>query len=286
MPILFFALVSYFAWGVGTVFEAVAARRINSYSFVFWAAFLSFIIFSFIAPFFLQDLANITFPIFLLCIFLGFFLHFGALIYYEAIQRGNPSIVGVIASSYPAVIVIISIAFLGEKISFIQTAAILLIFLGIFLSCISIGELKKKNFKLQAGFILAIITMISWGIFLGFIQVPVKQIGWFWPNYFAFLWFPFIYLYIHFRKIKLERPTSNKFLKPFILSVVLVRIAEFSYNYAVSKGVAALIAPIAGAAPTLYAPLSYLVFREKITKQQIVAVAITLIGIVFLAFVY
>ena len=84
-------------------------------------------------------------------------------------------------------------------------------------------------------------------------------------------------------KTKLEFP-KKKVLVPLVLSILLVRTAEFSYNFALTKGFASVVAPIAGANPTLFVMLAFFVFKEPLTKHQIIGIIITLTGIVALSF--
>jgi uncharacterized membrane protein len=126
--------------------------------------------------------------------------------------------------------------------------------------------------------------MLSWGIWIALLKIPVSKIGWFWPNYITFLLFPLVFLYIKFRKFPIERPTINHAFIPLIVSIALVRVAEFSYNFGISKGLVTIVAPIAGANPTLFVVLAFLFFKDKITKQQIAGIVITLAGIVLLSF--
>jgi uncharacterized membrane protein len=49
-------------------------------------------------------------------------------------------------------------------------------------------------------------------------------------------------------------------------------------------GAAAIVAPIAGAYPTLFVFLSRFVFKDRLTKQQGFGIVVTLVGIVLLAF--
>jgi uncharacterized membrane protein len=112
----------------------------------------------------------------------------------------------------------------------------------------------------------------------------VDKVGWFLPNYIVFLLFPLVFLVMRAKKIKLERPTVNNVFWPLIISVVLVRIAEYSYNYAITAGQVAVVAPIAGANPTLFVVLAFLFLKDPIRKQQIAGIVATLAGIVLLSF--
>ena len=68
-----------------------------------------------------------------------------------------------------------------------------------------------------------------------------------------------------------------------VVSTTLVRIAEFSYNAGIGKGLVSIVAPIAGANPILFIILAFIFFKDKITRQQILGIITTLIGIVLLS---
>ena len=87
------------------------------------------------------------------------------------------------------------------------------------------------------------------------------------------------------RKIELKLPTTNNVFWPLIISVILVCIAGYSYNFAIIKGQVAVVAPIVGANPTLFVILAFLFFKDPIKKQQIFGIIITVAGIVFLSFI-
>lgn len=283
MQAITFALVSYVTWGVGILFEAIAARQIESKSGTFWGLLLGFILSILYVPFVLNDLQLLSPTVVLVNLIVAFFFIGGTIIYYDALKRGNPSLVGTIASSFPFVIVILSMLFLREKLSFNQGMAIIVIFFGLFLSILNLKELYKKKSILNPGVGLALLTMISWGIALTFIKIPINKIGWFWPNLFIFALFPVMYLYMKLDKTKLEFPKKNVLI-PLIISILCVRTAEFSYNFALTKGYASVVAPIAGANPTLFVILAFFVFKQKLTRHQLLGIVITLVGIVTLSF--
>jgi uncharacterized membrane protein len=283
MQAIFFALISYFTWGSGALFEAIAARKINSYSLTFWSFFYSVILLSFYALSQTASLKMMTFNILCLNIFLGVLLIIGCFLYYEAYRSVNRVIVGTIAQSFPAITVILSLIFFSERTSFFQAVGIFIIFLGMFLSIFNISEFRRRILTIDKGFIFAFGAMITWGIYFAFIKIPVDKVGWFWPNYITFSLFPLIFLYMKIKKIKLESPINKNVAIPFFVSRVLVRTAEFSYNFAISKGMVAIVAPIAGANVTLFVILAFIFFKDPIKKQQIVGIVTTLIGIIVLS---
>ncbi len=285
MQAIIFALISYLTWGTGILVEAIVARRMRPYSLALWAFLLSSLVLSFYAPFVMNDLAGLTFGLLMFIIVIGIVgLFIGTIVYYEALRVGNRALVGTIASSFPAVAVVVSVIFLHERVSQQQIIAILIIFAGLILSGLNIRELRRKNIFSDKGILLAFIAMLSWGTWIALLKIPVSEIGWFWPNYITFLLFPILFLYIRLKKIPIQRPTLNHAFIPLIVSTALVRIAEFSYNLGISKGLVTIVAPIAGANPTLFVILAFIFFRDPVTKQQVTGIVTTLIGIALLSF--
>lgn len=284
MQAIIFALVSYFTWGTGILVGAIVARRMQSYSLALWAPLLSSMALSFYAPFALNDLTGLSLGLLIFIIVIGIIGFFGGNItYYEALNKGNRAVVGTIASSFPAVSIIISVIFLNERVSIQQIIAIVVIFIGLILSSLDIKELRNKNIFTDKSILLALITMLCWGTWIALLKIPVSKIGWFWPNYFTVLLFPLLFFYIRLRKIPIQKPTINHAFIPLVVSTILVRIAELSYNFGISKGQVAIVAPIAGANPTLFVILAFLFLKDPITKQQIAGIITTLVGILILS---
>jgi len=134
MQAIIFALIAYFAWGTGILFEAIAAKKFDSKSFVFWGMLLGFCLIILYAPFALSSLKNLTRGLLIINLLVAFLWISGTSIYYEALKQGSPTLVGTIASSFPVVTIILSVIFFHEKINFLQTMAIAIIFLGLIFS--------------------------------------------------------------------------------------------------------------------------------------------------------
>ena len=127
-----FAFISFFTWGIGVFFEAVVARRLESYSFALWGFVLSAFILTFYTPFALSDLSGVTIELLLFIFIIGIIgLFFGTIVYYEALKLSSRALVGTIATSFPAVTVIISVIFLNERLTGSQLLSIIVIFIGL-----------------------------------------------------------------------------------------------------------------------------------------------------------
>ena len=177
---------------------------------------------------------------------------------------------------------LLSTVFLGESVSFYQAIFIAVTFLGIILTSLDLKQLRGKNFLLDPGVPYAIFAMVLWGISFAFIKIPIRAVGWFWPGYIIWMMFPIILMVMKVRKINLVKPTKRIFIS-LLLASLLISIGGFSYDFAISQGLVALIAPIASSSVTLFVVLAFLIFKDPITKQQILGVITTLTGIVLLS---
>jgi drug/metabolite transporter (DMT)-like permease len=282
---IIFAVIAYFSWAIGIFFEAVAARRINSYSLTFWGLVIGAILSTFYLPFALHLAQGYTSDLLLLNILLALFFIGGTIIYYEALKLENRSLIGTITSAFPVFTVILSIFFLGERVDLMHAIAIIITFIGLMLCMLDFKEISGGKKIISKAVVFALIASVCWAIYLAFVKLLVVKVGWFWPNYVVFLLFPLMLLFMKIRKIELKLPTTNNVFWPLIISAVLVRIAEYSYNFAITKGQVTVVAPIAGANPTLFVVLAFLFLKDPIRKQQILGIVITLTGIVFLLFI-
>lgn len=275
------ALITFVGWGVGDVFGTAVSRKIGGFSTSLWLYFGAFILYSFIAPFKLDELENLTPELFIVNLAISVAGVLGYIMFYEGLRVGNSTIVGTISSSSAAIAVLASILFFGESVSGLELTAIIVIFLGIILTSEDLSQFKKGRF--DRGMFLALGAMLFWGIYFAFIKVPASELGWFWPNYFGTFAFPLIFLFMKFRKTGLELPRGKYFFSAIAMSVLLI-VGYFSYTAAVIKGDIAVVSPIAGSSPVLFAVLSYFVFRDRISKQQVIGVVTALFGIVVLSF--
>lgn len=282
MPPIFFALITYLGWGIGDIFGTLASRKMGGYNSAFYVSAIGFFLSSLYAPFAISDLSKFTPQVLFLTIILAFLIPIPLVAFYEGLRVGNAAVVGTITSSYAAVAVLLSVVLLGESISFYQGVFIAIIFLGIILSGLDFNKIKARNFLHDPGIPYALLAMVLWGIFFAFIKIPIEQVGWFWPGYISLSMFPLILIFMRFKKVKLIRPGKGILIILF-LSAFLIEMGGFSYNLAITKGSVALIAPIASSSVTLFAILAFLIFKDKITRQQIAGIITTLAGIVLLS---
>ncbi len=283
MYAIIFALLSYFGWGSGDIFSALASRKIGTFPVAFWTFFLGFILLSFLTPLFLKDLAKFTLEMFLIATVLSVLLFIAWPIFLEALRIGNTSIVGTISGSYGGLVVVLSTIFLNEKLIAIQIFAIIIILTGVVLASLNFKALKNKKFIENRGTVFAIIAMIIWGIYFTFVRIPVEEIGWFWTSYIAVVTGSLLMVATAIFKRKKITKIPSKQYRNIGLSTFLTTTGTVSYNFAITQGLTAVVAPIATSYPTLFVILSRFVFGDKLNKQQWIGIILSLAGIVLLA---
>ncbi len=282
---IIFALIAFLGWGTGDVFGGIVARKIGGYSSAFWSYIISIIVASLYIPFAIGDLRGLTLSTVLWLIVL---IPIGAvplIALYEGMRVGSASLVGTIGAAFGSLVVIFSIIFLGDKISFYQVLSIVVIFVGLFLSSLDLKTLGAKQLISDKGVPYALTSMVLWGIYFTFIKIPIKQIGWFWPAYLSWWGFPLVYIFMKARKIDLKFPKERKIVAASVVNALILGAALFAYNFASARGQTAIVAPIASSYPVLFAVLAYFVFKDRLKKQQIIGIGITLLGIVLLSII-
>lgn len=281
---IIFALIAFIGWGVGDIFGGIVSRKIGGYSSAIWTSVISLIIASFYIPFAGTPFQHITLQSGLILLILTTIGAVPLITLYEGIKVGNASLVGTIGASFAALVVVLSIIFLGDKVNTNQVISIFIIFTGLTLSSLNLKTFNLKQLITDKGVIYAMISMIIWAVYFTFIRIPIREIGWFWPTYITFWGFPLALMYMHLKKIELKFPRDSKLFISSVLGAVLLSIGGFSFNIAVENGQTAIVAPISGAYPVLFASIAYFVFKDRLNKQQMYGIIITLLGIVLLSF--
>jgi drug/metabolite transporter (DMT)-like permease len=279
------ALIPFIGWGTGDIFGAYASRKTGSVTtttYVFIFGMVAMLIVAFMIP---TDLKTITLPLLLLNVFLGTFYVLANFLVNEAFKHSNASLVGVIIQSFPALVLILSAVYYRELLSPIQVLAIT--FLGMVLCSLNFKELLDSGFKLDKGIRLAIIACVIFTIYFTFFREMSNVYGWVLPNLISFATLPlavFLNKFMFRTEEKVILIKEKTVLFAALASSLLIRSGDIALNYAISNGYAALVSPIAGAAPVLFVIVSAVVFKDKISQQQIIGIATTLVGIIGLSF--
>lgn len=278
---LVFALITYFTWGLGDVVNAIAARSLGAERALLRVIIISAILFIPLIPAHLAELYRLTPLLLIAVVALGGLQVVGNIALNKSLRLINAPLALTIFSSYSALIVVLSVLFFREPITASQIICTGVIFSGIFL-CTYTPVNEKQTPDYKKGVLLAVTGLVSIGLFFTLVKPVIAVIGWFWPIYAVTLWIP-VLLYLHKKEQRSSSSVSWKTAAmPVILTALFLRVGDFSFNVALDNGLIAVVAPIAGAYPTLSVILAYFVFREKLTLRQIIGIFLALIGIIAL----
>src|SRR3989338_4577423 len=277
-----FALGAFFLWGLADVFAALSSRKVGNIATFVVIQLVGLILFALLFPFFAGKFELFYF-------FIAFILavvdSLGLIFFYKAFEEGNVSLNGTIAGSFGLVTVIIALVFFGETLSILAEAGILLVFVGLVMATLKFKELLQNNLAKSfsdRGVIFALLTMLCWGVYFGFLRIPVEKIGWYWTMLPLSFMLPFIIVFPSIRKnIKqiVRKPADYSYS---VLHSLTAFGGTIAFNLGIGVGNTSLVAPIASASPILFVVLSRFIFKDRLTHQQWAGIVMTLVGIVML----
>jgi drug/metabolite transporter (DMT)-like permease len=277
-------LVTFFGWGTGDLFTIVATRKIGATLATFWIFFFGFLLSAILLPVAPHDLTGITLPLLALNIFLGILYVSGNVLVSEAFRLSSAPLVGIIVQAFPAVVLLLSHFVFGDIITPIQSVFIVVIFTGVILCSVDFKSLMASQKLFDKGTLIALLAMVFLSIYFTFSRIPINAYGWYLPNLISTACFPIIILFIRKRKEKMAMPGEFKILFSAFMVGFLIRAGDFALNYGLSlPNSSSVVAPIASASPILFAILSYLIFKDKLNRQQVAGIITTLAGIISLA---
>lgn len=282
LPLLL-AFITFIGWGTGDLFTIVSTKKIGANLTVFWVFAIRILLSLLIVSFVPHDIRGITVPLFLFNIFIGVLYVLGNVLVSEAFRVSSAPLVGIIVQAFPALVLVFSVLIFKDPISIRQILFVAIIFLGVGLCSVDLRKLRESKQLFDRGTAIALLSALFLSIYFTFLRIPIQQYGWFIPNVIATACFPIIYLFIRKTKEKFVAPREKKVLFAVLMVGLLIGAGDFALNYGLSiPGGSRIIAPIAGASPILFVVMSYFIFKDKLTKQQVIGIITALAGIVLL----
>jgi drug/metabolite transporter (DMT)-like permease len=108
----------------------------------------------------------------------------GALSYatfYKSLEIGPISIASPIISAYAAVTVVLAVLVIGETLSAGQTAAIVVVMVGVLLASADLAQLHRVERRQALGLVLALVTAVAIGVFVFGNAYYTAEYGWLLP---------------------------------------------------------------------------------------------------------
>lgn len=279
---ILFGIMTMFSWGISDFFAAKASRKAGVAKTAVWSQIISVSAFAaiFILFFDFPDISISDILLVAICSILG---AIGILSLYKGFEVGTISIISPIAASSAVVTVLLSIAFLGEKINFLQGMGISSVIIGAILASFKLKDIAKlKLNKVAAGVEYGIIAMLSFGVSFALIDVLIEKFGWFVP---VFLIKSFglilIFLFSFMMRKELSFPKNAKSF--IIIIAILETIAFLSIGAGISFEHTAIVYSVASAFPAVTIILARIFFKETIELSNKIGVVSVLAGLALLA---
>jgi drug/metabolite transporter (DMT)-like permease len=235
---------------------------------------------SFYIPWALGDVSKVTIPIVIQSLILGSLFILGNIFINEALILSSVSLVGAILSLIPILTLVLSLIFFNDTVSITRWVLIGIVLFGVFLCTVNLDDLRNGKGIRDKGVILSIISIIMIAVYFTALRSPMERVGWFWPVYIGYFAFPIFFIYARFRKMTFGSPFKHNAFLPIALSAISLRTAEISFNIGLNVFGSTVIAPIAGAYPSLFLILSFLFFHDPLKGQQKIGIFITVTGVV------
>ncbi len=214
---------------------------------------------------------------------------FGQMGYYayvEAARRGPISIVGSATASYPVLVAVVAIVFLGEAMTLLQGLGVAVIMVSIVVLSY-VHEKSESHGAASAGYYtLCIVTVILWGLWAVFTKLALMDM-----SNMEFLAIygivipPVTFAYYSFNGIKIRNvwPRWGTAVKIAIISSVVGNLAYFVEITAIASGPAAIVFPLVASTPVIVVLLAFAFLKERLSNWEWLLVAGFILGIVLVS---
>lgn len=209
----------------------------------------------------------------------------GYILYYEALLRGNVSVVATITAGSPIVTILGAMAFLGEIPSLAQGIGMALL-VGVVL--VLSYEPAGVAWKVPVAVLLSVAILILWGVWGLFTKVAVEDPGFGPWNILLFYTLanvtmgPPYYLWRRGRGPRADPSPRAIGLGAAGLGMLFTGIVALTF--ALSVGPASLATAVSGSAPVVTAIVAFALLRERPTLPRLAALSLFVPGIVLVAF--
>jgi drug/metabolite transporter (DMT)-like permease len=174
-------LTAALSWGLADYFAALASRRTGAFrvvvGFHLGAMALLFALLLVTG----EGLTDVSGGDLAWLAFVGVLGGLSYLAFYRALAIGPISIVSPIVSAYAAVTVVCAVLIGGERLSGGETAAILVVIVGVLLASSDLAQLRRLERIALLGILLALVTAIVIGAFVYGVAYFSAEYGWLVP---------------------------------------------------------------------------------------------------------
>ncbi len=274
-----------FGWGIYDFLGGVFAKQIGAFKSLYWSQLAGLISIFLLAAAFKPNL-NIPAFVMVLSLVAAILYSAGYLFFFKGFEIGNVSIIAATMNLWAVFTMFFSFTFMGQRLSALQTAGVVMIVLGATLASVNWSDIKKQRFQLSAGVKEAVFGAFFFGVFWNVSEVISEEVGWLYSTLFikfGIIVFLSLFSLLVKRELRLNNvPAKTK--QVIILMGVIEAGAVALVNYGLTIGDAILITPIASALSIVTITLAIIFLKDKLTTIQGLGVGTAIIGIIATAF--
>lgn len=283
---IFAGIGGMFGWGTSDFLASQFSEKIGHTRTLFYSQIAGLLLVALLV-FFRASHFTFTPLLLLLTIFSGIAYALGYLMFYQAFEIGNVSVISSVVNLQNVFVIAVAFFFFHQRISGIQIPALVLLLAGVTIVSINFDDLKKGAVTLLIGVKECLMAAVLFGVF-------------FWPfNQYVLLRADFLTVNLVSKfvaiitvfgvslltKKNLQLPKSKwsfKAMAPIAAVGILEAVGVLSVSGGLSVGNAIIINPISSALTVVTVGLAMIFLKEKISKTQGMGIFITVIGIVMM----
>ena len=281
---LLLASVDMMSWGVGQVLVKRATDRLGAVTMVLFVTLVDGVLYLAVFLAAAQPLAATleTYGYATLTSVVGIT---GYILYFEALLRGNVSVVATITAGSPIITILGAIAFLHETPTVAEAVGMaLLVAVILILSYEPLGG----EWKIPLAVTLSVAILVLWGVWGILTKVAVDAPGfgpWQLLLFYSLSNFCAGTPYYLWRRKRFPPPNPSR--RAYAIGAggfLLMMIGIVAATVALSIGDASLVTAVGGCAPVVTSLVAYAVLKEKATPLRVLALLLFIPGIVLVAF--
>ena len=200
--------------------------------------------------------------------------------FYKALQLGPIALVGPIVAAHSAVVVVLAVVFLGEKISQWQLVAIGAIVAGVAMASIDVNAIRSGRNLIGLGVALAIVVSIAAGFWQFAIAAFSREIGWFAPVFFTRLFMVGLLTpVVAIRRERLWRGLNRKLAIAVAAVAVLETLSLLAFTRGSEIGIVSIVAAASTAYPVIPIIGGIVLFKERLAAIQFAGLFVVTLGL-------
>ncbi|MFA6089041.1 MAG: EamA family transporter [Candidatus Woesearchaeota archaeon] len=281
--VIIYALIAMMGYGIANAILKIPAKEISGMKGIFVRN--SFVIpILFILLLFFSKTQTFSFKFIVITLCIGIIGYLPLFFFFKALHHGKVGVISPIAGSSVIFTLFFASVFFHESLTLIKWVAVLCVLIGVVLISVNFRDIKKSDlFSVSSGIPFALITCFLWGFMYFIYKYPVTWVG---PVLTSLcieigVWLSSL-VHIKISKESFSFPKKSIVFYIFVSGLFVVFASVFQ-NLALSLGQVSLVSAIIASSPIIATLFGRIVYKEKLTISQYVAIVISIFGLVLLS---